>query len=117
MGINPFVGFIEPHLPVAFGAPTGSCGSRDLVGWMAVQIITWRNQRERLLVVIGFANKEIEKLHPFVPPMTEQFGIIRREHQGRPVHNLGETCDLSHSGREEMVCVFISGTERGFSAV
>src|ERR1043166_10101113 len=72
MPINPFRCFIQPNAPVAFFTPTRRRRFGELVGGMAAQILRRRYERERLLVVVGFANEEIQKLRPFVPPMSKQ---------------------------------------------
>ncbi len=72
---------------MAFLAPGGRAGRGDLVAWMPVQIFARRDQLDGLLVVECHAREEVEELRPFIPPMTEQFRIIRRDNKRRMIQN------------------------------
>ena len=102
VGKNPFVLLVEPHAPVTFLAPARRAGRGDLVGGMHAQIFLGRDQREGLLVVIGLAHEEIEELRPFIPPVAEQFRVVRRQHQRRAIQDAGQLLDLRHARVEKM---------------
>ncbi len=79
---------------------------------MPVQIFAGRDQLDRLLVVESHAREEVEELRPFIPPMAEQLGVIRRDDERRTIQNSREPPDLRHAFVEEMSGVFARSLER-----
>ena len=100
--INPFVRFVQPRAPVTFLAPARRAGRGDLIGRMAVQIFARRDERKDLLVVKNFAREIIQKLRPFIPPMAEQFRVVRRDDQRRAVQKAGDALGLFDALVEKM---------------
>src|SRR5438445_608640 len=70
---------------------------------MLLQIFVRRDQLKSLLVIIGLSDEIIDKLGTFVPPMAKQFGIVRREHQWRTIHNSRGFVDLLDTRTQEML--------------
>src|SRR2546428_8709779 len=95
---NPFVGLIEPDLPIPFLPPARRTGPAYLVGWMSPQIVRRRQERKHLLIVIRLANHIIDELRPFIPPVPEQLGVIGGDHQRRPIPDPRPLPDLPDSG-------------------
>ena len=50
--VNPFVGLVEPDLPVAFLAPARSARAADLLRRLAAELIHRRGEREEFRLVI-----------------------------------------------------------------
>src|SRR6059036_639983 len=72
---------------------------------MPAQIFLGRDQRKSLLVVVGFASEEVEPLRSFIPPMSEQLGVVGRQDERRTVHDGGKAVDLFHARAEEVAGV------------
>src|SRR6185436_12623086 len=79
---------------------------------MPPQIFLRCRQREGLLIVKSLAHEVIEELRALIPPVAEQFRVIRREHQRRAIQNAAEVLDLADSGVEKMSRVFTGGMQR-----
>src|SRR5205823_14076719 len=96
----------RPAPPVASLPPARRARRGDLLSRMPVQIFLRREQDENLLIVISLAHQQIEPLDAFIPPMAEQFGVVGRENQRRPVHDAGQPLKLLEARDEEMTGVF-----------
>src|SRR6266404_4605371 len=105
--INPLAFFVQPHPPIPALAPTRRPRRRHLVGRMPPQILLRRNPTERLLVVVRLPRQVIEKLRPFIPPMAEQFGIVRAQHQRWTIQGLRQPLHLGNARRQKMPGVLI----------
>src|SRR5882724_7659434 len=84
---------------------------------MPSEIIVRCNESKDVLVIVCLANKVIQKLRPFVPPVSKQFRIIRTEDDGWPIQNLRKLFDLGDSCGKKMVRVIIGGLKRNFSII
>src|SRR5437588_1494048 len=67
VGINPFVGLVEPDFPIAFVAPTGGARFGDLLGGIFLEVFPGRRELDHILVVNGFADEVIQELRSFIP--------------------------------------------------
>src|SRR3954454_8671608 len=75
--VDPRVRRIEPHTEMPILAPRGCGRDEHLLSRMRSEKLTRRSQLDRL----GgrrCSNEVLEKLWPFKPPVTKQFGIERR---------------------------------------
>src|ERR1017187_3363742 len=80
---------------------------------MPLQIFAGSYQRKSFLVMGCFPDETVQKLRAFVPPMSEQLGVVRREHQRWTIHDAGELLDLLHACFEKMLRVIGGGRQRG----
>jgi hypothetical protein len=77
--VNPLVGFVEPHAPITLLAPARRSRFCNLIRRKLFQVFLGRYERKNLLIVTGLANEIIQEFRPFIPPMAEEFGIVRRD--------------------------------------
>src|SRR5262249_40044307 len=115
--IDPLVFFIQPNLPMARVAPTRGRWQGYLVTWVTGQIIPGRDEGEHLLVVIGFAHKEIEKLGAFIPPMAKKLCVVRANYYRWAVHHAGQFTNLLQAYLQKMLGMFIRCMDGGSAIV
>ena len=94
MRINPLVLLAEPDAPVTLLAPTGGARRRNLHVRLAAQVFFRRNQAEHFLIPAGLSHEEIQELRPFIPPVPEQFCVVRANDNGRPAQDAGQSQNL-----------------------
>src|SRR5476651_1662380 len=109
MRINPFVRLVQPRAQVTFLSPARRARRGDLVRRMPSEIFAGRDERNVLLVVESLAREKIQKLRAFIPPVPEQFRVIRRDDERRTVQKSGELLDLRDALVEKMLRVFARG--------
>lgn len=108
--IDPVVGTFQPDLIIALIPPAGQGRCRYLVALIYVQVISWRNQLEYILVIGDFSYQVIEPLRPFKPPVPEELCVVRCDHDWLSVHYRCEILNLPFSVEHK-----VPGMDRGFS--
>ena len=107
MAINPVVGAFQPDFAVALVAPARQRRLGHLNARMTIEILRHGDGFDGLLIVVHFAEQEVDPVRPFEPPVAEQFGVVRRDDQRGPaVHRAGQPFDLFLAVEHEIAGVF-----------
>src|SRR5688572_31701598 len=73
------------------------------MGWVGAQVLPRCRQLDRILVVVRFANKVVQKLRTFVPPMSKELGVVRRKQVWRAIHNFSQLLNLFDAHLHEVL--------------
>src|SRR5208283_510703 len=84
---------------------------------MPAQIFARRDERNGFLVVKKFAREVIKKFRPLIPPVAEQFRVIRRHGERRTIQKSGELPDLVYAFVEKMSGVSGGGLQCGVALI
>src|ERR1700690_3349793 len=84
---------------------------------MPPQIFARRDEREGFLVVKKFTREVIKKLRPLIPPVAEQFRVIRRDGERRTIQKSGELPCLVYAFVEKMPGMSGGGRQRGIALI
>src|SRR5712692_1829031 len=94
VAIDPVVLAGEPHLMIAFIAPTRRRRSSKLVGRESFQILRRGNETKHLLVIRDLTDEKVEPLRSLEPPVTEELRVVRCNDQWWTIHRSRQPLDL-----------------------